>query len=571
MPTRRRAQGDGTAASLDESTNVAEVNLLARGRGGLLRALRATKRSLRRSRRERREADRAGDDATDSVAVDDVLDDGPLDGPDPDDPEDLKYAWRALSVVGLASVLSALNTSALNTALPTVVRHFEATSSEASWILITFLLVSTVVTLVCGRAADMMGRRAMYLWGLGLFTSASLLLGLAPSVQVLIALRVVQAVAGSMLLVNSAAIVSAAFPERMLARGLGIYMASFSIASLLGPTLGGALATSFGWRWVFWFNVPVGVVCFVWGAITLRKVDTDNEFSGLDIRGNLLLFLGLGGLIVAMSEAATLGWTSPLVLGGLISFVVFGPLFIWFERRIANPVLDLNLFANRPFAMANAAGFINTVARGSVIIIAALYFQAVYDVSALHAGLQLLPLSAANAIASSSLGGLTERWSSRTVAAAGSGVTSLGLVIMFVSTGTGAPYPFVCAGLIVIGLGSGIFMPANIASVLEGTDDDQVGIINAVRITVQSTGIVIGTALALTVLTAPLAADVRQAVFAGTVSTLGDGAVDQLIGGYRWAFGAMVVISIIGILTSLASSRAQRVADAETELEPAGV
>ncbi|MCU1690250.1 MAG: stp 2 [Jatrophihabitantaceae bacterium] len=483
-----------------------------------------------------------------------------LDEPDrlDPDPEDLKYAWRALSVVGLASIVSALNTSALNTALPTVVRHFNATSSEASWILITFLLVSTVVTLVCGRAADMMGRRSMYLWGLGLFTGASFLLGLAPNVQVLIGLRVVQAVAGSMLLVNSAAIVSAAFPERMLARGLGIYMASFSIAQLVGPPLGGARAPTFGWEWVFWFNVPVGVLCFVWGAMTLRKVETDSEFTGLDIRGNVLLFLGLGGLIVALSEAASLGWTSPLVLGGALCALIFLPTFISWERRVAHPVLDLSLFSHRPFAMANASGFINTVARGSVIIIAALYFQAVYDVTALHAGLQLLPLAAANAIASSSLGGLTNRWSSRTVAAIGSAITSAGLIIMFAATGTGASYPYVCVGLIVVGLGSGVFMPANISSILEDTDDDQVGIINAVRITVQSTGIVIGTALALTILTAPLAQDVRQAVFAGTVSALGNGAVDQLIGGYRWAFGAMVVISLIGIATSLASSRAQK-------------
>jgi EmrB/QacA subfamily drug resistance transporter len=483
------------------------------------------------------------------------------------DPEDLKYAWRAMSVVALASVLSALNTSALNTALPTVVRHFHASSSEASWILITFLLVSTVVTLVCGRAADVMGRRAMYLWGLGIFTGASLLLGLAPNVQVLIGLRAVQAVAGSMLLVNSAAIVSAAFPQRMLARGLGIYMASFSVAQLVGPTLGGALATSFGWRWVFWFNVPVGVLCFVWGAMTLRKVETDSEFRGLDIRGNLLLFLGLGGLIVALAEAATLGWTSPLVLGGALCGALFIPAFVWFERRVGDPVLDLSLFAHRPFAMANASGFINTVARGSVVIIVALYFQAVYGVTALHAGLQLLPLAAANAIAASSLGGLTARWSARTVAAIGSAITSAGLAILFAATGTGAPYPFVCVGLIIVGLGSGVFLPANTSSILEDTSDDQVGIINAVRITVQSTGIVIGTALSLTILTAPLAQDVRQAVFAGTVSTLGHGAVDQLIGGYRWVFGAMVIVSLIGIATSLASSRVQRTHSAAAEAD----
>jgi EmrB/QacA subfamily drug resistance transporter len=516
--------------TLDASENVAEAELLMHGHGGAID--------------ERDAVDVAG---------------GAVTG----DSEDLRYAWRALSVVSLASILSALNTSALNTALPEVVRHFNATSSQASWILITFLLVSTVVTLICGRAADVMGRRFMYLLGLSLFTVASFLLGLAPNVEVLIALRVVQAIAGAMLLTNSAAIVSSAFPARMLSRGLGIYMASFSVAQLLGPTLGGFLATNFGWRWVFWFNVPVGVVCMIWGAITLRKVESSGPFLGLDIRGNLLLFLGLGGLIVALSETASQGWTGTLVLGGLGAAVVFLPLFWIAERRAKAPVLDVTMFKDRPFAMANAAGFINTLARGSVILIAALYFQAINGDSALRAGLLLLPLSAANALASGFAGGATKYLAPRAVAAIGSAITSVGLLALFLACGNAGSYLWVAIGLILVGVGSGVFMPANITSIIEGKNDDELGIVNAVRLTVQSTGIVIGTALALTVLTAPLAADLRRDVFAGSVSSVGASAVHQLTIGYRWALGAMLAISVLGVIASLASNRAQRVAQAE--------
>jgi EmrB/QacA subfamily drug resistance transporter len=480
------------------------------------------------------------------------------DGRPDDEGKDLHYAWRALSVVSLASVATSLNSSALNTALPVVVQHFRASSAEASWILISFLLVNTVVQLLCGRAADFLGRRFMYLLGLSLFTGSSFLLGVAPNVVSLIGLRAVQAIAGAMLVTNSAAIVSAAFPSRLLAKGLGIYMASFSIASLVGPTLGGLLATHLGWRWVFWFNVPVGLLCLVWGAMTLRNVERTSAFEGLDVLGNVLLFAGLGGLILALSQAGSDGWSSPAVLTGGLFAVAFLPLFVVVERRSRAPVLELSLFKSRSFTMANLAGFINTIARGAVIIVAALYFIAVQGHSALRAGVELLPLSAANAVAAASLGGLTARMPARAVAVIGSAITSASLLWLMLACGAQSGFWTVSVGLVLVGLGSGVFMPANIAAIIEETPEDQVGIVNAIRLTVQSTGIVVGTAVALTVLTMPLEAALRQNVYAGTVSALGPHAVAQLATGYRWSFGAMFAVSLLGIVSSMASQRVAR-------------
>jgi EmrB/QacA subfamily drug resistance transporter len=480
-----------------------------------------------------------------------------------DEGYDLGYAWRALSVVGLASVFTALNQSTLNIALPEVVRHFDATSVQSSWILVSFSLVTTCVTLACGRLADVMGRRSMYLLGLTMFTIVSLLLGFSPNVDVLIALRVVQAIAGAMLLTNSAAIVSAAFPPSMLGRGLGIYMACFSIAQLLGPTVGGALATSLGWRWVFWFNVPIGAICLVWGAFTLKKVPSKKKMGGFDLRGNILLVLGLGGLIVALSDVASSGWGSGAVRIGIVMAVLFIPAFIWWERRVKQPLLEISLFRSRSFSMAILAGLINSIARSSVIVIAALYFQAAQGESALDAGVQLLPLSAANAIAASTIGIVTKRMLPRTVSAIGSAITTLGLVVLFLTTGRLDGFGPVSIGLILVGLGSGIFQPSNITSILEGTPDSEVGITNAVRITVQNTANVIGIALALTLLSSPLPQDIKHAVFAGTVSTLGNGALGDLATGYKYAFGIMAIISSLAVITSLASRSVYKAAQRE--------
>ena len=227
-----------------------------------------------------------------------------------DEAAQLRYAWRALSVVSLASILTALGSSSLNVALPKVVQHFGASATAANWILLSYMLANTVLMVAFGRLADLFGRRTMYLLGLGVYIGASLLLGFSPGAWFLVGLRVVQAAGGAMLLTNSAALLVDAFPPRQLGRGMGVYIASFSIAQLVGPTLGGVLADRFGWQWVFWYNVPVGAVCLVWGAVVLRKVGGQGRERGIDVPGNLLVLISLGSLLFGLSVFA-------LSLGGL--------------------------------------------------------------------------------------------------------------------------------------------------------------------------------------------------------------------------------------------------------------
>jgi EmrB/QacA subfamily drug resistance transporter len=478
--------------------------------------------------------------------------------------QDLRYAWRALSVVSLASILTSLNQSTLTIALPDVVRHFNASSTVASWIVIVFGLSSTCVTLACGRMADVVGRRTMYLIGLGTFTSASLLLGFSPNVQTLIGLQIIQAVAEAMLLANSAVIVSSAFPTHMLGRALGVYMAGFSVAALLGPSVGGALASSFGWRWVFWFNVPLGVACLAWGAVTLRKMPAERTSTALDIRGNVLLALGLGGFIAALSGISTAGFGSAVVRVGLGLAVVFLPLFVWAESRASDPLLDIRVFANRRFTLAIVAGLINATATSAVVILVALYLQAAKGESALHAGLQVLPLAGAKVVASTSVGILTKRMPPHRAASIGSLLTTIGLVVLLGATGTLSSYGPLAAGMVVVGLGSGLFQPANAAASLEGVPPSQLGRINAIRLTVQNSAWVGGTALGLTLLTAPLSPRLQHAVFTGTVHTLGSGAVHDLVGGYRLAFAVMAVLSFAAVLTSGIPRPALARADVDT-------
>jgi EmrB/QacA subfamily drug resistance transporter len=472
--------------------------------------------------------------------------------------EDTRYAWKALSVVSLASILTALNGSAVTTALPALVAHFHTGNAVGDWILLSYMLVSTVLTLIWGRCADLFGRRPMYLAGLAVYTACALALGLAPSVGVLIALRAVQGAASAALVTNSAAIVSSAFPKRLLSRGMGIYMASYSVATLLGPTLGGLLVTSFGWRWVFWFNVPVGLAAFLWGFFTLRSNPSVARFAGLDLGGNALFAIGLGGLLVALSEGGSLAWSSPVVLGGLAAFVIAIPLFVVVEIRGRNPIIDARLFANRLFAMANTAAFINVLARSGIVVIVALYFQAVRGDTPLKAGLSVLPLTAATAVGSLLLGRLSRYAQPRVLAAVGSGIASLGLLELLVTCSRTTPYPLVYVGIMLVGFGSGIFMPANITSILSTVPADRLGITNAVRLMLQNSAFVVGTAACLTLLATRLPSDDRRAVYASTISTVSSSTQNLLVDGYRVTYFFMVVLSLVGVFLSLANQRAHQ-------------
>ncbi|MFG2077882.1 MFS transporter [Nonomuraea maritima] len=467
----------------------------------------------------------------------------------------LSYAWRTLSVVSLASVLTGLGGSAINVALPEIARHTGADATAASWILLGFQLTTTVLMVVFGRLADLFGRRRMYLVGLATYTGAALLAGLAPNAWTIVAMRVLQAAGAAMLLTNSAALVSDAFPRERLGEGMGVYVASFSIAGLIGPTLGGVLAESLGWRWVFWFNVPIGIICLAWGAIVLRRPPANERESGLDAAGSALVLLTLGGLLLALSEYTRLGWDHPLVLGGLVAFVVGLPLFVLRESRAAYPVVDLSLFRERAFAFGTLASFLNAVARMGMVFLVALYFQAVRGDDPVQAGLKVLPLAIAAMVASVTSGFLQRLMSARALAVAGAATTTCGLVVLLSVMSVSTPYPAVATGLVLIGLGSGVFLPSNTTAILDGLPSNRLGIVNAMRLMLQNTGNVVGTGLVLSVITAPLPAALHDQVFAGTLAQLSGEAVGQLVTGYRWALTTMAAISVLTVLACLARRR----------------
>ncbi|MEV0150807.1 MULTISPECIES: MFS transporter [unclassified Nonomuraea] len=468
----------------------------------------------------------------------------------------LRYAWKVCSVTSLGLVLIGIAGSTLNVALPAVVRHFHAGPFESGWVLLSFLLVNTASLVFFGRVADLLGRREVYLAGFALFTAASLLAGLAPGVWFLVAMRVVQAVGAAMILANGTVIITDAFPPDRLSQGMGVYIGTLSVAQLAGPTLGGLIAETAGWQWIFWVNVPAGVVALAWGAATLRKVPAGPR-QPVDALGNALVFAALSALLLALSEAGSAGPASPVVLIGAAVFAVLVPLIVLVERRAPHPVLDPRLFGGRLLAFANLASFCNAMARASLILLVALYFQAARGVDAFTAGLSVLPVPVGMALASPVTGALGRRVSPYALAVGGALMSAAGLATLALTAGAGTSYWVIGAGLFVAGCGSGTFLTGNTTHVMRSLPAGSLGVVNGFRLMVMNVGVVLSVGLALSVLAASVGPVLGAQVYAGTLSELSPVAVERLMGGFARAYTVLCGVALLGAaLSVLARPRA---------------
>lgn len=466
-------------------------------------------------------------------------------------PTSRAYPWMVLSVTSLGVMLVMLNLGTLNVALPVVVHHFHAGAGVGSWILLSYMLVNTVLILVFGQFADIFGRRKLYLTGMAVFTAVSLLIGFSPNVWVLILLRALQAAGGALVITNTTALITDAFPERHLGKGLGVNVLVASAAQLLGPVIGGFLASTLDWRWIFWFNVPFGALGLVWGMIILRALPTRTSGEKVDLAGGGLVFVALGGLIVAATQLGAAGKVGPVVWAGLAAFVLAAGAFLWTERRSASPMIDFGLFRDRAFALAYVATFLNSFARSAVVLLTALFLQVTQQENAFHAGLKVVPVTVGMLLASPVAGALTGRYPVRSLASAGLVGVAVGLVILLLAMTPGAPYGWVGCGLFLVGFGSGFFLTPNTTAIMTAVPPYRRGMANGLRSMLNNMGQVLSAALMLMVVTMPLPPRLKDAVYLGAAAQVSGSDIAEIAGGFRLAFGVLILVTLGALVASV--------------------
>ncbi len=451
-------------------------------------------------------------------------------------------------------LLATINSGTLIIALPDLERSLHTSILTLVWVILAYMIASTVLVLSAGRLSDLFGRKQAYVAGFLVFSLASFGAGFAGDGTELILWRVVQGVGAALLFANSAALVTDAFPKEQLGVAMGTNVMVAAIGLVLGPVLGGALV-GISWHWVFWFNVPLGLLGSIWAASVLHELVRPEGRSGFDIPGTLAYVVGLTGLVFGISRGGLSGWGDPLVIGGLVLGAIFLPVWVAIERATASPMLDLSIFRDRLFSAATGAAFINGFSRFSLLFVFVFYFQGVKGQDPITAGIELAPMALGMLVASPLAGLWADRHGSRTLAALGMLVSAAALAAM-TTLGQHSSYVLAALWLALVGIGSGMFNSPNTAAMMGAVPEHRRGIAAGARMMVQNTGAVISIAFVLAVVTASVPQAVLLKIFSGISSGLSSAQLDPFIANMHVALWVLAATSLLGAFVSLMRPRA---------------
>ncbi|GLX97985.1 MFS transporter [Herbidospora sp. NBRC 101105] len=449
-----------------------------------------------------------------------------------------RYPWIVLSNTTLGMLLATVNSSIVIISLPAVFRGIHLNPLEPGnvsyllWILMGYMLVSAVLVVTLGRLGDMFGRVRMYNAGFAVFTVGTVVLALDPFQQSggalwLIGWRLFQGVGGALLMANSAAILTDAFPAGRRGMAMGVNQVAGIAGTFLGLVAGGLLS-QLDWRLVFWASVPIGVLGTVWAYRSLRETVTRVEGARIDWWGNLAFAAGLTMLLAAVTYGIqpygghAMGWTNPLVIGGITGGVLILAAFCLIETKAAQPMFHLSLFRIRAFAAGNVAGLLASVARGGLQFMLIIWLQGIwlplhgypFEDTPLWAGVYLLPLTAGFLLAGPLSGHLSDRYGARAFASGGlvlSALAFLGLLLVPIDF----PY-WVFATLIFLnGVGSGLFTAPNTTAIMNSVPAGQRGVASGMRATFTNAGMVLSIGVFFSLMIAGLAATLPQTLTGG--------------------------------------------------------
>jgi EmrB/QacA subfamily drug resistance transporter len=472
------------------------------------------------------------------------------------------YKWWALSCTSLGMFLATVNSGTLVIALPDLERALGVGLLTLVWVILAFMIASTVLLLTFGRLSDLFGRKRAFVAGFVVFTAASLGAGFATGGTDLILWRIVQGIGGALLFANASALVTDAFPREQLGIAMGTNVMVAGVGLVLGPVLGGALV-EISWHWVFWFNVPFGIAGSLWAAIVLRELVAPEAEHRFDWPGTIAFVVGLTGLTYGISRGGIVSWNDAQTVVSLAVAAVLLPAFLVIERRSPSPMLDLTLFADRGFAAATGAAFLAGLSRFALTFVFVLYFQGALGDDPILAGVKLAPLALGMLIASPLAGAYADRHGARALAASGMVVSAVGLVGM-TTLGTGSPYWLTATWLLVNGLGSGMFNSPNTAAMMGSVPAHRRGIAGGTRMMLQNTGSVLSIAFVLAIVTAAVPTEVLLSIFSGVSSGLSEADLAPFIHNMHVALWVLAGTAILGAAVSLLrpGREAQALADA---------
>lgn len=401
--------------------------------------------------------------------------------------------WFVMAAVTMGILLATIDSSIVNIALPTLVRELNTNFSTIQWVVLVYLLTLVTLLLSIGRLADMIGKKPIYLTGFIIFTIGSMLCGLSSSVYFLIFFRIIQAIGATMILGLGAAIVTEAFPAQERGKALGISGSMVSLGIILGPTLGGMIVDFLSWHWIFFVNIPVGIIgSFMVFRFILNTRPVEKQH--FDIAGAITLFLALSSFLFSITLGQGSGFNELRILLLFFLSIIFLTLFIIIELRTDQPMIDLRLFKKKLFTISLFTGFLTFFSIGSTLILMPFYLENVLKYEPHQVGFLLAALPIVMGITSPIAGTLSDRFGTRPITLIGLTTLVLGFFGLSKLNTTTSTVEFILL-YIPIGLGMGIFQSPNNSTIMGSAPSHRLGIVSGMLAVTRSLGQTTGIAV----------------------------------------------------------------------------
>lgn len=458
------------------------------------------------------------------------------------------YKWIALSCTTIGALFSVLSASTLMIALPVIMRDLNAGIGIITWTIMGYMLSLTIFVPSIGRIADMFGRKKLYVSGFAVFTAASLFCALSESGIQLLVFRMVQSIGASLMIANSTAIITDAFPKSELGKALGINAMVVSVAAVIGPILGGILI-NFSWRSIFYINIPIGLFGTIWAAISLVELHKSESNEKFDFKGTFSFTFGMLALLVALTIGGFGQWFSRTVIILFIIAAILIGTFAYIENHTRFPMLDMTLLKTRILSFAYISTLLNGIARGAVTFLLIFYFEGDRGIDPITAGVLLCPFAAAMMAVSPISGVLCDRYGARILSSIGLLISALGLLgFMEIKTSSSMLYLVIC--MILTEIGSGMFFSPNTSSIMTNVPKDKRGIAAGVRVMFMNAGMVLSIAISMAIISSSISPSAMQALFVHShVSSNGIASI-QFMSGLRTAFTISFIFSLIAAFIS---------------------
>lgn len=458
---------------------------------------------------------------------------------------DYSRKWHAMAAVGTGVFLATVDGSIINVSLPTLVRELDTEFAVVQWVVLAYLLTITSTMAGIGRLADMVGKKSIYMTGFIIFTLGSALCGLSPSVNWLIGFRVLQAIGAAMTMALGAAILTEAFPPAERGKAMGMIGTIVSMGIVLGPALGGVILGVLSWHWIFFVNLPVGII----GTLMVKRNLPDfkpGSRQQFDLWGALALCSSILFLLLGLTLGQQQGFFRPLIYLFLSLWLILLALFVFIESRVAHPMIDLKLFSNTIFSVNLTTGFISFVGLGGTMILIPFYLENILAFPSMQVGLLMGIIPVMLGITSPLAGSLSDRVGSRKISMTGLGVLLLGFLAASTldqHTDAGG----YAMRIFLVGAGIGIFMSPNNSAIMGAARRHQLGIVSGMMAQSRTLGQTVGVAVIGAIWAG------RTIFYAGAGTSRGAtlAPVDAQIAGLHDAFLTAAFLTLIALLLSI--------------------